>query len=82
MARGWASAGALGGAFTDVGIDDYFISSVRTQIQPGTSALFVMMSDAVVDKVHDAFGELHPELIHSNLSDDEQARLREVFAEA
>jgi uncharacterized membrane protein len=36
----------------------------------------------VVDKVHDAFGELHPELIHSNLSDDEQARLREVFAEA
>jgi uncharacterized membrane protein len=76
-----AGAGALGGSLTDVGIDDDFISSVRTQVQPGTSALFVMTSDAVLDKVHDAFSEMHPELIHSNLSGEEEARLREVFAE-
>lgn len=41
-----------------------------------------MTNDAVIDKVHDAFGELHPEPIHSNLSDDGERRLREVFAEA
>jgi uncharacterized membrane protein len=76
-----AGAGALGGSLTDVGIDDDFISSVRTQIQPGTSALFVLTSDAVVDRVRDAFGELHPELITSNLSADEEGRLRELFAE-
>jgi uncharacterized membrane protein len=77
-----AGVGALSGALADVGIDDDFISSLRAQIQPGTSALFVMTSDAVIDKVHDAFSDMHAELIHSNLSDDEEARLREVFAEA
>src|SRR3954447_11629711 len=50
-----AAAGALGGAMSDVGIDDDFIKSVRDQIQPGTSALFVMSSDAVMDKVEEAF---------------------------
>jgi uncharacterized membrane protein len=77
-----AGVGALSGALADVGIDDDFIASLRAEIQPGTSALFVMTSDAVIDKVHDAFSDMHPELIHSNLSDEEEARLREVFAEA
>ena len=48
---------------------------------PGTSALFVMSSDAVLDKVRDAFAGLHPELIQTNLSADEEARLREAFAD-
>src|SRR5262245_6644941 len=43
-----AAMGAIGGAMSDVGIDDDFINSVRDQIQPGTSALFVLSSDAVV----------------------------------
>lgn len=76
-----AAAGALGGSLADVGIDDEFIASVRSQIQPGTSALFVLTSDAVLDKVHDAFSEMHPELIRSNLSSEEEERLRELFAE-
>ena len=75
-----AAAGALGGALSDVGIDDDFIASLRNRIEPGTSALFVLSSDAVLDKVHDAFSELKPELIHSNLSSDQEAKLREVFA--
>jgi uncharacterized membrane protein len=77
-----AAAGALGGSLTDVGIDDDFIASVRDKVTPGTSALFVLSSDAVLDKVKDAFAGHHAELIHTNLSDDEEARLREVFADA
>src|SRR5436189_4392868 len=50
-----AATGALSGSLADVGIDDGFINKVRDQITPGTSALFVMTSDAVVDKVQDAF---------------------------
>jgi len=80
MAAG-AGAGAPGGSLTDVGIDNDFIASLRTRIQPGTSALFAMTNDAVIDKVHETFGEMHPELIHSNLSAEDQARLRELFAE-
>jgi uncharacterized membrane protein len=77
-----AASGALGGAMADVGIDDDFISSLRTKIQPGTSALFVMTSGAVLDKVRDEFAALNPELIHSNLSTEQEERLREVFASA
>jgi uncharacterized membrane protein len=65
----------------DVGIDDDFIESVRDKVTPGTSALFLMTSDAVQDKVRDAFAGHHPELIETNLSDEEEAKLREVFAE-
>ena len=74
-----AATGALGGAMADIGIDDDFIASLKSQIQPGTSALFVMSSDAVTDKVREEFGALHPQLIHSNLSTEQEARLRELF---
>ena len=76
-----AAAGAIGGALSDVGIDDDFIATVRARVQPGTSALFVMTSGAVVDKVHDAFVGVQAELIQTNLSGDEEERLREAFAE-
>src|SRR3954469_9348465 len=49
-----AGLGALTGSLTDVGIDDQFIKSMRETITPGTSALFVMSSDAVLDKVREA----------------------------
>jgi uncharacterized membrane protein len=75
-----AAAGALGGALADVGIDDDFIASMRDRIGPGTSALFVLTSDAVLDKVHEAFAAMEPELIHSNLSDEDEGRLRAIFA--
>ena len=76
-----AAAGAIGGAMTDVGIDDDFIKSVRDKVTPGTSALFLMTSDAVLDKIHDAFGASKPELIQTNLSDEQEAKLREAFVE-
>lgn len=77
-----AAMGGLTGAMTDVGIDDDFIASVRDQVQPGTSALFVMTSGAVLDKVKEEFAGLNPHLIHSNLSQDQEDKLRDVFAGA
>ena len=74
-----AAAGALSGSLADVGIDDKFIASVREKVTPGTSALFVLTSDAVMDKVQAAFADQNPELIYTNLSADEEARLHEVF---
>ena len=51
-----ATTGALAGALADVGIDDHFINRVRDQVTPGTSALFLLTSDAVVGRVTDASG--------------------------
>lgn len=76
-----AVAGAIGGALSDVGIDDDFIATVRAKVQPGTSALFVMTGEVVVDKVHDAFIGVQAELIQTNLSGGEEERLREAFAD-
>ena len=77
-----AAVGALSGSLADVGIDDDFIASIRSKVTPGTSALFALTSDAVIDKVHDAFAGMDAELVSTNLSADEEARLREVFEEA
>jgi uncharacterized membrane protein len=76
-----AASGALAGSLRDVGIDDRFIERVRAEVSPGTSALFVMSKDAVVDRVGDAFTGSRPELIFTNLSDEQETALREVFAE-
>jgi uncharacterized membrane protein len=76
-----AAMGALTGSMTDIGIDDDFIESVRSEVQPGTSALFAMSSDAVQDKVKAAFHDEKPKLIHTNLDHDEEQRLRDYFAE-
>ena len=59
------------------------IKSARDKITPGTSALFLMSSDVVTDKVKAAFeegGEFKPELIQSNLSNEQEAALREMIA--
>jgi uncharacterized membrane protein len=77
-----AAMGALAGSMADVGIDDDFIRKVREQVTPGTSALFVLVSNVVVDKVLDEFAATGATLISTNLSQEQEAKLREAFAEA
>lgn len=77
-----AMAGALSGAMVNVGIDDAFIDRVRKSVSPGTSALFVLSTDAVIDRCADAFKDLKPEIIATNLPKDQEAKLREYFAHA
>ncbi|MEP7194052.1 MAG: DUF1269 domain-containing protein [Actinomycetota bacterium] len=76
-----AAMGALVGSMSDVGIDDDFIRTVREEITPGTSALFVLTSSGVVDKVHEAFEGTTMELVKTNLSNEQEAKLREVFGD-
>lgn len=76
-----AASGALIGSMSKVGIDEDFINQVRAEITPGTSALFLLTSDAVVDKVRDAFPGGHAHLLHTNLSNEQEAQLREVFGD-
>jgi uncharacterized membrane protein len=77
-----ATMGAIMGSLSDVGIDDSFIRQVREQVRPGTSALFVMSSHEVVDKVLDEFKQTGATLLSTNLSNEQEAKLREAFAEA
>jgi uncharacterized membrane protein len=74
-----AATGALIGSLTDVGISDAFIKSVRDKVTPGTSALFLLSSDAVIDRVKQEFSGEDAELISTNLSAEQEAKLREAF---
>ena len=81
MALG-AAFGALGGAFRDYGIDDDFINRVRSAVTEGTSALFLMTSDAVLDRVSERMKSLDFEIIATNLSKEQEEQLRDLFAQA
>ena len=71
--------GALSGKFADYGIDDNFIKEVRTKVTEGTSALFLLTSGAVQDKVLDALKGTKMELIQSNLTAEQEAQLNAAF---
>lgn len=75
-----AASGALFGSMADVGISDSFIKSVHDKVTPGTSALFLLSSNAVIDRVKAEFPAEDAELITTNLSTEQEAKLREAFA--
>ena len=75
-----ATAGALSGKLTDYGINDEFIKDLRDNVTEGTSALFLLTGQVTVDKVEAAFSaEEKGELIQSNLSTEQETKLREDF---
>src|SRR5262249_36782518 len=70
-----AAFGALGSTFRDYGIDDDFIKRIRSQVTEGTSALFLMTSDAVMDRVVEAMKGVKFEIIATNLSKEQEQKL-------
>jgi len=75
-----AAIGALQGSLIDVGIDDRFIKQTREKVTEGTSAVFLLSTNAVPDRVAEAFKDLPPfELVASNLSVEEETKLKDVF---
>ena len=45
------AAGAVGGALSDVGINDDFMKQLGEKLKPGSSALFVLVDSEITDKV-------------------------------
>lgn len=76
-----AAMGALSGSMADFGIDDEFIESVRSQVTEGTSALFLLSSDGVRDRIKDQLDLSGAELVSTNLSVEDEEALRELFSE-
>ncbi len=77
-----AGIGALMGHFADYGIDDKFINSVRDQVTEGTSALFLLTSNAVTDRVIEAMKGLPKfTVISTNLSKEQEEKLRAELGE-
>ena len=77
-----AAMGALAGHFSNYGIDKGFIEQAREKVTEGTSALFLMTSQAVQDKVTDAVKKsgLKFDLFYTNLSEEQENQLKADFA--
>ena len=76
-----AAMGALAGHYSNYGIDKDFIKQAQDKVTEGTSALFLMTSDAVQDKVTDAVVEsgIKFDLFSTNLSDEQEKQLHQDF---
>ena len=77
-----AGAGALGGAFTDYGINDDFMKEVAEVLLPGQAALFMMVRQEASDKVIDRLGKKGGRVIRTNLDTSKEAALRAAFERA
>jgi|SRR6478609_1596824 uncharacterized membrane protein len=76
-----AGAGALSASLGHVGIDDRFIDRVKGAVTEGTSALFLMSSDGVEDRIRQRFIGTELELIATDLGPTEEAKLRAAFGQ-
>jgi uncharacterized membrane protein len=72
-------SGALGGGLSDHGLDDGFVKEVGNTIQPGHSALFLLIREANPGKLMDALKQFNGKILHTSLSKETEAKLRESF---
>lgn len=76
-----AALGALAGHFSNYGIDKDFIQQAQDKVTKGTSAIFLMTSEAVMDKVSDEVKRsgLKFEVFYTNLSNEQEQQLKDDF---
>ncbi len=74
-----AGVGALAKATSGTGITKEDLERIRTELVPGTSALFLVTEDANLDRLGDRFRGREATLISTNLTEAERSTLLETF---
>lgn len=74
-----AMMGALMGKVAKLGIDESFQQQVRDMLQPGTSALFLVVEKMTTDKVNDALSKYGGTVLKSSLSKEAEQELQEAL---
>ncbi len=75
-----AVTGAVAGGMTDIGVDDNFIKEVGNTIEPGHSALFILVRKATPDKGMDGLKKYNPTVIQTSLTEEQEGKLRAAFS--
>jgi uncharacterized membrane protein len=70
---------AFGQQVSDCGLDAGFIKEVSNMIQPGHSALFLLVEQMTGDKVMTELQNHQATMMRANLNIQEETRLREAF---
>ena len=79
MAAG-ATAGAVGGALTDVGINDKFMKDMASGFNNGTSALFVLCRKATPDKVLAELEGTGGKVLKTSLTHEQEEKLQAAIS--
>lgn len=74
-----AITGAISGKLSDYGINDDFINEVAQTIEPGGSALFLLISKWTEDKVLDQLNKFNAKVVRTSLSKEEEQKLKAAF---
>lgn len=74
-----AAVGALAKATAAVGIDEKQLDTIRREVTPGTSALFLVTEEADLDRMGERFHAPKGALISTNLTEAERQTLVETF---
>ena len=74
-----AAMGALSGSLTDVGIDDDFIRELGNTIEPGTSAIFILVRKSTPDKVLEDLSKFEGKVLQTSLTHEDEAKLQEAL---
>jgi uncharacterized membrane protein len=79
-----ATAGAVTGKFTDIGLSNQMMKEIAASFKPGSSALFVLVRRATVDKVMDGLKEFagRGKVYQTSLDKDTEQTLREALEAA
>jgi uncharacterized membrane protein len=67
------------GRATDLGIDNKFIKEVGNSLDPGNSALFMLVVQATEGKVAEHFAALDATVFQTNLSEEDEAKLKKLL---
>jgi uncharacterized membrane protein len=71
--------GALMGKFAKTSIDRQFQDQVRDMVQPGTSALFLMLEKVTPDKGVEAMSKYGGTVLKTSLSKDDEKELQDAL---
>jgi uncharacterized membrane protein len=74
-----AGSGALAGRLSDYGINDQFIRSVGSTIEPGSSALFVLVRSVTADRVLPELQAFEGTVLRTSLSNEQEEHLRQAL---
>ncbi len=76
-----ASAGAVSGALTDIGVNDDFMKKLAETLKPGSSALFILVRKMTADKVLEEVAGTGGTVLQSSLTNEDEAKLQAALSQ-
>ena len=77
-----ATAGAVSGALSDVGINNNFMKELAATMHPGSSTLFVLITKSTPDKVLEELQGTGGKILKTSLSNEDEAKVQAALSAA